>query len=195
MADTPSMMLPLGTSAQDFRLPDVNTAAMVARDDYVDRPALLVMFICNHCPFVLYVVDELARIGADYGERGAAIVAISSNDIAQRAGDGPDHMARFSIAHGFTFPYLYDESQTVAAAYHAACTPDLFVFDASRTLVYRGQLDGARPSNDVPNDGRDIRAALDAVLAGKPAPERQLPSLGCSIKWKPGNEPVYLLGV
>lgn len=193
MADTPSTMLPLGTTAPDFRLPDVNTGDMVARDDFEVQGALLVMFICNHCPFVLHVVDELSRVGADYRERGVGIVAISANDVDQRAGDGPDDMARFAVDHGFTFPYLYDESQAVAQAYHAACTPDLFLFDADRKLVYRGQLDGARPSNDVANDGRDLRAALDAVLDGRAVDEAQQPSLGCSIKWKPGNSPMYTL--
>jgi peroxiredoxin len=190
MAATPSTMLPLGTSAPDFQLPDTS-GRTVARDDFAAQPALLVMFICNHCPYVQHVTAELARLGRDYQARGVAIVAISSNDVAQHPEDGPTAMAAFAAAHGFMFPYLYDESQAVAAAYRAACTPDFFLFDAGRRLVYRGQLDGARPANDIPADGRDLRAALDAVLAGTPVPERQWPSLGCNIKWKPGTEPGY----
>lgn len=195
MADTPSTMLPLGTRAPSFQLPDTTADRVVSIDDFASRPALLVVFIGNHCPFVLHVADQLAAIGREYQERGVAVVAISSNDAVAYPQDGPEAMSRFASEHGFSFPYLYDETQTVAAAYHAACTPDVFLFDASRGLVYRGQLDGARPSNDVPVDGRDLRAALDAVLGGTPVPERQLPSLGCNIKWKPGNEPVHpLLG-
>lgn len=185
-----STMLPLGTPAPDFSLLDTS-GATVSRDDFADAPALLVMFISNHCPYVKHVGDELARIGRDYEPRGVAIVAICSNDAEQYPDDAPDAMADFAIERGFTFPYLVDESQSVAQAYRAACTPDLFLFDADRELVYRGQLDGARPSNDVPVDGRDLRDALDAVLAGKPVPEPQLPSMGCNIKWRAGNEPEY----
>jgi hypothetical protein len=152
------------------------------------------MFICNHCPYVKHVVSEIARIGSESQARGVAVVAISSNDAEQYPQDGPSAMAEFAAAHGFTFPYLYDESQAVAQAYQAACTPDFFLFDADRRLVYRGQLDGARPSNEVPVDGRDLRAALDAVLAGRPVPGPQLASLGCNIKWKPGNEPAWFPG-
>jgi peroxiredoxin len=183
-------MLPLGTSAPDFRLPDTG-GRLVALDDFADRPALLVMFICNHCPYVRHVVDEIARVGREYLAAGVGIVAISSNDVAQYPEDGPQAMATFAADKGFEFPYLYDESQEVAAAYQAACTPDFFLFDASRRLVYRGQLDGARPSNEVPNDGADLRAALDAALAGRAVPERQVPSAGCNIKWKPGHQPEY----
>jgi peroxiredoxin len=182
-------MLPLGTTAPDFSLPDTK-GTTVSRDDLADQPALLVMFIANHCPYVKHVADELARIGRDYGDK-LGIVAISSNDVAAYPDDAPEAMAAFAAERGFTFPYLYDESQVVAQAYRAACTPDLYVFDADRKLVYRGQLDGSRPGNDVPVDGRDLRAALDAVLSGDPAPEQQLPSAGCNIKWKPGNEPDY----
>lgn len=192
MAD-PSTMLPLGTVAPDFRLPDVTSGRLVARDDYADRVALLVMFICNHCPYVRHSVDEIARIGREYGDRGVGVVAISSNDVAAYPQDGPEPMAEFAQAHGLGFPYLYDESQAVARDYRATCTPDPFLFDADRRLVYRGQLDGARPSNHVPVDGRDLRAALDAVLARSPVPEPQLPSVGCTIKWKPGNEPAVAL--
>jgi peroxiredoxin len=191
MVATSSTMLALGTSAPDFQLPDATSGRLVARDDFADRPALLVMFICNHCPYVRHVADEIARVGHDYQERGVAVVAISSNDVEQQPGDAPEGMATFVSERGFSFPYLYDESQSVARAYRAACTPDFFLFDGERRLVYRGQLDGARPSNDVPIDGRELRAALDAVLAGAPVPEPQQPSLGCNIKWKPGNEPDY----
>jgi len=190
MANTPSTMLALGTDAPDFQLPDT-TGRLVSRDDFVDRPALLLIFICNHCPFVLHVVDEIARIGRDYQARGVGMVAISSNDVAAYPQDGPEPMAAFAIQHSFTFPYLYDESQEIAEAYHAACTPDSFLFGPDRRLVYRGQLDGSRPSNGVPVDGSDLRAALEATLAGRPVPEPQLPSMGCNIKWKPGKAPAY----
>ena len=190
MANTPSTMLALGTSAPDFQLPDT-TGRMVARDDFADRRALLVMFICNHCPFVLHVADELARIGRDYQAQDVGVVAISSNDVAAYPQDGPEPMAKLAVQHGFVFPYLYDETQEVAQAYQAACTPDPFLFDAERRLVYRGQLDAARPSNGVPVDGRDLRAALDATLTGRPVQEPQLPSMGCNIKWKPGKAPAY----
>ena len=190
MANTPSTMLALGTSAPDFQLPDT-TGRMVSRDDFADRPALLVMFICNHCPFVLHVVAELARIGRDYQAQDVGVVAISSNDVAAYPQDGPEPMAEFAVQHGLVFPYLYDQTQEVAQAYQAACTPDPFLFDAERRLVYRGQLDAARPSNGVPVDGRDLRAALDATLTGRPVQEPQLPSMGCNIKWKPGKAPAY----
>jgi peroxiredoxin len=183
-------MLPLGTTAPDFALPD-SSGTVVSRDDFSQEQALLVMFICNHCPFVKHVADEIARVGREYQDRGVAIVAIAANDLDQQPGDGPEGMAAFAAERGFTFPYLFDESQAVAQAYRAACTPDFFLFDGDRKLVYRGQLDGARPSNDVANDGRDLRAALDAVLTGAPVAQEQLPSLGCNIKWKPGNEPDY----
>ena len=191
MAATASTMLPLGTTAQDFQLPDT-TGSLVSRDDFARWPALLVMFLCNHCPYVKHVAEEVVRLSAEYQARGVGIVAISSNDVAQFPEDGPARMGEVAAAMGFTVPYLYDETQEVAKAYHAACTPDFFLFDADRRLVYRGQLDGARPGNDVPVSGRDLRAALDAVLAGMPVPEPQLPSLGCSIKWKPRNEPEYV---
>jgi peroxiredoxin len=185
-------MLPLGTPAPDFHLPD-GTGRLVARDDFATSPALLVMFLCNHCPYVKHVAEEVVRLSAEYQARGVGIVAISSNDVAQVPEDGPARMAEVAAAMDFTVPYLYDETQEVAKAYRAACTPDFFVFDAGRRLAYRGQLDGARPANDVPIDGRDLRAALDAILAGSPVPEPQLPSLGCNIKWKPGNEPEYVV--
>lgn len=193
MVATPSTMMPLGTEAPDFRLPDT-TGRTVARDDFADAPALLVAFICNHCPFVRHIRAELARFGREFQERGLAVVAISSNDIEAFPDDGPEGMAEEARTAGYTFPYLFDESQEVAKAYHAACTPDFFLFDADRRLAYRGQLDGARPGNGVPVTGADLRAAADAVLAGQPAPTEQTPSLGCNIKWKPGNAPGYFAG-
>jgi peroxiredoxin len=183
-----STMLELGTEAPPFVLPDTD-GALVDRNDFAEAPALLVMFLCNHCPFVKHVRAELARIGREYMERGVAVVAISSNDAEQYPDDAPERMRDEKSAAGYTFPYLYDESQEVAAAYHAACTPDFFLFDGERKLFYRGQLDDSRPSNGVPVSGRDLRAALDAVLSGAPQPGVQKPSIGCSIKWKPGNQP------
>jgi len=191
MAATASTMLPLGTAAPDFHLPDA-TGHLVSRDDFAGSPALLVMFLCNHCPYVKHVAEEVVRLARDYQARGTGVVAISSNDVAQFPEDGPVQMAAVAAAMGFTVPYLYDETQEVAKAYHAACTPDFFLFDADRRLAYRGQLDGARPGNSVPVSGDDLRAALDAVLGGTPVAEPQRPSLGCSIKWKPGNEPDYV---
>jgi peroxiredoxin len=176
-------MLELGTAAPPFSLPEVD-GATVSLDDFDAAPALLVMFICNHCPFVKHVRDELARIGREYQDRGAAIVAISSNDAEAYPADAPDAMRAEKREAGYTFPYLFDESQEVARAYHAACTPDFFLFDDDRKLVYRGQLDDSRPGNGVPVTGRDLRAALDAVLAGRLVSEDQKPSLGCNIKWR-----------
>jgi len=150
-----------------------------------------VMFICNHCPFVKHVADQLAALGRDYLPRGIGVVAISSNDVSAHPADSPEQMVHEAEDRGYAFPYLYDESQEVAHAYHAACTPDFFLFNASRKLVYRGQLDASRPGNDVPVTGADLRAAIDAVLVGKPVATEQRPSLGCNIKWKPGNEPAY----
>jgi peroxiredoxin len=189
----PSTMLPLGTSAPDFSLRDTTTGATVSLSDFDSKPVVLVMFISNHCPFVKHVADELAQIGRDYAGQGVAVLAIGSNDVETHPADGPAQMVDFAAQRGFTFPYLYDESQAVALAYHAACTPDFFVFGTERTLVYRGQLDGSRPSNDVPVDGRELRAALDAALDGAPVPEPQRPSVGCNIKWKPGNAPDWFL--
>ncbi|HEY1168414.1 MAG TPA: thioredoxin family protein [Candidatus Limnocylindrales bacterium] len=191
MAATASTMLPLGTGAPDFHLPD-STGRLVSRDDFAGKPALLVMFLCNHCPYVQHVAEEVVRVAGEYQARGVGMVAVSSNDVEQYPDDSPARMAEVATAMGFTMPYLYDETQEVAKTYHAACTPDFFLFDADRRLVYRGQLDGARPGNGVPVSGHDLRAALDAVLADKPVPEPQLPSLGCNIKWKPGNEPDFV---
>jgi peroxiredoxin len=177
-------MLPLGTPAPEFSLPDVRTGRSVRLADLADKPALLVMFICRHCPYVKHVEGELARLGQDYAAKGAALVAISANDAANYPDDSPESLAEQADKAGFVFPYLYDESQAVARAYAAACTPDFFLFDKARKLAYRGQLDDSRPGNGKPVTGRDLRAALDAVLADRPAPSDQRPSAGCNIKWK-----------
>jgi peroxiredoxin len=190
MARTPSTMLPLGTSAPDFRLPDTD-GRLVSQDDFKSAPALLVGFICNHCPFVVHVRHELARMARDFEARGVGVVGIMSNDVSGYPDDHPTKMREEKARIGYPFSYLYDETQGVAQAYHAACTPDFFLFDRSRRLVYRGQMDGARPGNQVPIDGGDLRAAVDAVLAGLPQASDQRPSMGCNIKWKPGNEPSY----
>jgi len=184
-----SQMLPLGTEAPAFSLPDPDGEYHSLADD---ANAYLVMFICNHCPFVKHVRKELARVGKDYASRGVSICAINSNDIVKYPGDAPHNMKAEAQAWGYTFPYLLDQSQDVAKAYRAACTPDFFVFDRSKSLVYRGQLDDSGPSNDVPVDGHDLRAALDAALDSRPPIARQKPSIGCSIKWSPGNEPDYV---
>ena len=183
-----SRMLELGTPAPAFSLPDPDGRPHSLADG---APAYLVMFICNHCPFVKHIREELASIGTEYGAKGVAIYAINSNDIEKYPDDGPEYMKREAETWGYTFPYLLDEKQDVAKAYLAACTPDFYVFGADRRLAYRGQLDDSRPSNDKPVDGRDVRAALDAVLAGNPVPEPQTPSIGCSIKWIPGSAPDY----
>jgi peroxiredoxin len=188
MAVTPSSMLDLATRAPDFSLPDTD-GRVVSLADLSKAKALLVMFICNHCPFVKHVRGELARLGAEYEPRGVAIVAINSNDALTHPEDAPDEMKLEKRRAGYTFPYLFDETQAVAKAYHAACTPDFFLFDGRQELVYRGQLDASRPGNDVPVTGRDLRAALDAVLAGRPVAPDQRPSIGCNIKWKAGNAP------
>lgn len=190
MALTASTMLPLGAPAPDFQLPDAN-GGLVALADFADAPALLVIFLCNHCPYVKHVRAALAALGKEYQARGVAVVGISSNDVTTHPDDSPAMMAREKASVGYTFPYLYDETQEVAKAYQAACTPDFYVFDRSQKLVYRGQMDGSRPGNDVPVTGQDLRAALDAVLAGEPVPADQKPSLGCNIKWKAGNAPAY----
>lgn len=190
MARTPSTMVPLGTEAPDFALPDPD-GRIWHRDDFADAPALLVMFICNHCPFVVHIRDELARFAREYQENGLAIVAINANDADRYPDDAPPKMKDAAEAHGFVFPYLFDESQEVAKAYGAACTPDFFLFDRARKLVYRGQFDASRPGSPTPVTGADLRAACDAALRGAPPPPDQRPSLGCNIKWKPGNEPSY----
>lgn len=184
MALTPSTMIPLGTTAPDFRLPDVVNGRTVSRADFTDKNPLLVMFICRHCPYVVHVQDELARIGRDFVPRGVAIVAISANDAVSHPDDAPDGLRRQAREAGFSFPYLYDETQAVARAFGAACTPDFFLFDGNRRLVYRGQLDDSRPGNDKPVTGRDLRAALNAALSGQKISDAQRPSAGCNIKWK-----------
>ncbi|MBN2506630.1 MAG: thioredoxin family protein [Verrucomicrobia bacterium] len=190
MARTPSTMLALGTPAPDFELPDTR-GNTVSSADFKAAPALLVIFLCNHCPFVKHIRAELARLGRDYVARGVAIVGINANDVAHYPEDSPQRMAEEAKAAGYTFPYLYDETQAVARAYHAACTPDFFLFDRDRRLVYRGQLDDSRPDNGLPVTGRDLRAALEAVLANRPVAPLQKPSIGCNIKWKPGQEPEH----
>jgi peroxiredoxin len=196
MAATPSTMLPLGTTAPDFTLTDTVSGKPITLSTFrAGRPAL-VMFICNHCPFVKHIRAQLASIGRDYGPRAGspgriAILAISSNDPDNYPDDAPDRMREEAASAGYTFPYLFDSTQEVAKSYRAACTPDFFLFDAAGQLAYRGQLDDSRPSNTLPVTGRDLRAAIDAVLAGGSPILQQRPSLGCNIKWKPGNEPDY----
>jgi peroxiredoxin len=190
MVQTASTMLSLGTQAPDFSLPDTN-GATVSLADFRSAPALLVIFMCNHCPYVKRVASGLADLARQYQARGVAIVGINSNDWEQYPEDAPDKMAEEVRTRGYTFPYLADESQKVAQAYQAACTPDFFLFDEQRKLVYRGQMDSSRPGNNVPVTGKDLRDALDAVLAGRPVSEHQRPSMGCNIKWKAGNEPDY----
>ena len=192
MALTPSTMLPLGTVAPEFRLPEPATGREIALADFSAAPALVVAFICNHCPYVKHIREGLARFGKDSAAQGAALVAISANDVTTHPEDSPAKMAAEVRSARYAFPYLYDESQAVARAYRAACTPDFFLFDAQRRLVYRGQFDDSRPGNGVPVTGRDLRAALAAVLAGQPVAKNQKPSIGCNIKWKPGHEPDYV---
>lgn len=190
MVRTSSTMLALGTKAPDFRLPDP-FGRVWSLADFDDKPALLVIFLCNHCPYVKHVADHLAKLTSEYIDKGVAVVGINSNDWQQYPEDSPEQMIAEIRARGYRFPYLIDETQEVAKAYRAACTPDFFVFDANRELVYRGQMDDSRPGNGIPVTGKDLRAALDAVLTGQPVPSEQKPSLGCNIKWRPGNEPDY----
>ncbi len=184
-------MLPLGTPAPNFTLPDVVSGKMVSLDDFKTARALLVMFICNHCPYVKHVQAGMTQMAKDLQALGVGVVAISSNDAANYPDDSPERMKEEARRAGYTSPYLYDESQSVARAYRAACTPDFFLFDGQRRLVYRGQMDDARRGNDLPVTGKSLRDAVDAVLAGKPVSSNQVPSLGCNIKWRPGNEPEY----
>lgn len=193
MAQTPSTMLELGTAAPAIKLPDVTTGKLWQLCDYDDQPAYLVMFICNHCPFVIHVADELKRIGDDYMAKNVVVVAISSNDAEKYPADAPEKMAEEKKLRGYSFPYLFDETQQVAKAYRAACTPDFYLFDGEKRLRYRGQMDGARPGNSISVDGHDLRAALDAILSGQPVAEQQRPSIGCNIKWKPENAPSYFV--
>jgi peroxiredoxin len=190
MAATPSTMLALGTAAPDFTLPEVHDGRPVSLADFAAQEALLVMFVCAHCPYVVHVQAELARLAADYIPKHVAFVAITANDIDRYPQDAPEPSAAMAREAGWRFPFLYDATQQVAQAYSAACTPDFFLFDKSRKLVYRGQLDKTRPGTGDP-DGADLRAALDALLSGHPINPHQKPSIGCSIKWKPGNQPKY----
>ncbi|MCI0485782.1 MAG: thioredoxin family protein [Blastocatellia bacterium] len=191
MAKTLSTMLELGTEAPDFSLPDVVTGQTVSSSDFEGKKALLVMFICRHCPYVKHVQQELARLSRDYAEKDIGIVALGSNDAEAFPDDAPASLKEMAEELGFAFPYCYDESQEVARDYTAACTPDFFLFDSARRLVYRGQLDDSRPESGEPVTGRDLRAAIDSVLEDRPVDADQKPSLGCNIKWKPGNEPAY----
>jgi peroxiredoxin len=186
MPEATSAMLPLGTKAPQFRLPDPH-GKLVSSEDLKGAPALLIVFLCNHCPYVKHVQSTFATLAREYQARGAKIVGISSNDVEAFPEDGPEKMAEEIVSAGYTFPYLYDESQEVAQAYRAACTPDFFLFDRDARLVYRGQFDGSRPKNNVPVTGADLRAALDAVLEGRPVSSDQRPSVGCNIKWKGGS--------
>ena len=191
MVLTPSTMMPLGRPAPDFTLPEPATGKTVSISDYDDAPALLVVFLSNHCPYVKHIADGLARFGREYQEKGLAMVGIMSNDVDNHPEDAPPKMADEVKSRGYTFPYLYDESQEVAKAYQAACTPDFFLFDGDRKLVYRGQFDDARPSLDVPVTGGDLRTACDDVLGSRQPSEEQQPSAGCNIKWKTGNNPPW----
>lgn len=184
MAYTESNMLPLGSEAPPFYLPDTVSGNMISLDNVVSDKATVVMFLCNHCPHVVHVNEEIVRVAKDYTPKGISFVAISSNDVITYPQDGPEEMKKHALKVGYPFPYLYDESQNVARAFDAACTPDFYVFDGNRKLVYRGRLDDSRPKNSIPLTGKDLRAALDAILAGKPIADKQYPSGGCNIKWK-----------
>jgi peroxiredoxin len=192
MVRTPSTMLPLGTTAPEFSLMNVD-GRMLSLADVAGPRGTVVMFICNHCPYVKHVADQLAALGRELMPQGIGMVAISSNDVAAHPADSPEQMVRESEERGYPFAYLFDETQQVAKAYHAACTPDFYLFDADQKLVYRGQLDDSRPGNDIPVTGSDLRRAIDALVAGEAVPEPQKPSLGCNIKWREGNEPEYFL--
>ncbi|MCM0588980.1 MAG: thioredoxin family protein [Gloeotrichia echinulata IR180] len=191
MVLTASTMLPLGTKAPDFHLPEVVNEKTISVSTFADKKALLVMFICRHCPFVKHIQEQLALLGKDYFNSDLGIVAISTNDAKKYPDDAPESLKLMATELGFKFPLCYDETQETAKAYTAACTPDFFLFDSDRQLVYRGQLDDSRPSNGKPVTGADLRAAIEALLAGQPVPDEQKPSIGCNIKWKPGNEPSY----
>jgi peroxiredoxin len=191
MALTASEMLALGTPAPQFRLPDTE-GRMVSLDDFEGAKAYLVIFMCNHCPYVKHVLHKMVDLIKDYQGKSVAVAGINSNDVANYPDDSPDKMAEVARQAGFTFAYLYDEDQKVAKAYRAACTPDFYLFDSDKKLVYRGQMDDSRPGNDVPVTGADLTAAVDAVIEGRPVSEEQKPSMGCNIKWKQGNEPEYV---
>lgn len=192
LVKTLSTMLPLGTVAPDFELVNVDGRTLTL-EDFRDAKALLVIFMCNHCPFVIHIAPELARLAMEYQPRGVAFVAINSNDVTTHPQDSPEQMVHEMELRGYSFAYLFDEEQRVAKSYRAACTPDFFLFDGDRKLVYRGQLDDSRPGSGIPLSGRDLRAAIDNVLAGRPVSPEQKPSIGCNIKWKPGAEPDYFL--
>jgi peroxiredoxin len=193
MVKTASTMLPLGTAAPDFSLPNVD-GKPVSLKDFPGCQGLLVAFICNHCPFVVHIRSEFAKFAREYQAKGIAVVGINSNDAAAYPADAPDKMNAEVALAGYSFPYLHDATQSVAKAYRAACTPDLFLFDGSLRLVYRGQFDDSRPTNGIPVTGAHLRAACDAVLAGREIEDGQRPSIGCNIKWRPGNEPTYYTG-
>lgn len=186
-----SAMLPLGTPAPPFKLPDVVSGQIYSLDSFTGKTALLVMFLCRHCPYVKHVEQEIGRIGKDYQDTTLGLIGISSNDPVYYPDDAPDRLKEMAQRLRFSFPFCFDDTQDVAKAYKAACTPDFYLFDAQRRLVYRGQLDESRPGNNKPVTGRDLRVAIDAVLAGKPIDRNQKPSIGCNIKWKPGNAPRY----
>ncbi|MDA0661185.1 MAG: thioredoxin family protein [Planctomycetota bacterium] len=190
MVKTLSTMLPLGTVAPDFELVNVDGRTLTLAD-FRDAKALLVIFMCNHCPFVIHIAPELARLAIDYQPQGVAVVAINSNDATAHPQDSPEQMVHEMELRGYSFAYLFDEEQRVAKSYRAACTPDFFLFDSARKLVYRGQLDDSRPGSGIPLTGRDLRTAIDSVVAGRPVNAEQKPSIGCNIKWKPGAEPDY----
>ncbi len=191
MARTPSTMLDLGTTAPGFDLTDTVSGQTMAVDTFAGKKGLLVMFVCNHCPFVKHINNELMKLGNEHADTDLAIVAINSNDVDNYPDDAPDKMKANAEALGFKFPYLYDATQDVAKAYAAACTPDFYLFDQGRKLVYRGQFDDSRPDNGIPVTGKDLRAAIEALLAGESPAAEQKPSIGCNIKWKPGAEPHY----
>jgi peroxiredoxin len=190
MAVTPSQMLTLGTSAPDFNLPDTE-GNIVSLADFKGAPALLVIFMCNHCPFVKHILNELVELIKKYQSKGIAVVGINSNDVASYPEDSLEKMANLATEAGFTFPYLYDETQEAAKAYNAACTPDFFLFNKEKRLVYRGQMDESRPGNNIPVTGTDLTTAVEAVIAGNEVNPDQKPSMGCNIKWKQGNQPHY----
>ncbi|MCH7726293.1 MAG: thioredoxin family protein [Planctomycetes bacterium] len=190
MVKTASTMLTLGTNAPGFSLPNVD-GKMVSLSDFEGKPGLLVMFICNHCPFVKHIAEELARLGHDCQAKNVGVVAINPNDVSKHPDDSPEQMVHEVENRGYVFPYLYDEDQEVAQSYRAACTPDFYLFDGEQKLVYRGQLDDSRPDSGIPVTGQDLRGAIDALLVGNPIPEPQQPSIGCNIKWRAGAEPEY----
>jgi peroxiredoxin len=193
MVLTPSTMMPLGTKTPDFHLPDVVSGKTISLDDFSAKKVLLVIFLCRHCPYVKHVQQELAKLGRDYGLKDVAMVGISSNDTDKYPEDSPSSLREMVLELKLNFPFCFDETQEIAKAFHAACTPEFYVFNGERKLAYRGQLDDSRPKNNIPVTGKDLRAALDAVLKDQPVSAEQRPGIGCNIKWKPGNEPDYFL--